>query len=279
MHKLEQLIAEWRETMATAPGVGRETLDELESHLRESIDQLVRSGMTETEAFRSAVAQLGSPPTIAAEFKKLSQSTWWPVKVAIGMVFAVTIALAAFLAMHFDDRSSRLLLVSHVFTVTLGYVTTFLIGALGICFVCQRCFSEFSPPHLQSLRRASFLFTSFAAGMTAAGIVLAAFWAKAEWGRYWDWDPKETGGLCVLLWLVVLMAAHGWRRTTARGVAVLSIVGNVIVSLAWFGANLVGGLHGYGTPTYWLLAVLTISHLAFFLAAFAPAGCLRLRKA
>src|SRR5437762_2887206 len=27
---------------------------------------------------------------------------------------------------------------------TLGYTTTFLVGALGICFVGQRCFSDFS---------------------------------------------------------------------------------------------------------------------------------------
>ena len=77
MHNLEQLIAEWRKTMMTEPNVGRETLDELENHLRENVDRLVRSGMTEPEAFQRAVTQLGGAPAIASEFQKLDQCTWF----------------------------------------------------------------------------------------------------------------------------------------------------------------------------------------------------------
>src|SRR5436190_23956792 len=98
MHNLEQLMVEWRKTMMTAPNVGRETLDELENHLRENVDQLVRSGMSEPEAFQRAVAQLGSASTIASEFQKLNQSTWLPIKVAIGVGLAVALALAMFVA-------------------------------------------------------------------------------------------------------------------------------------------------------------------------------------
>src|SRR5215831_11862539 len=43
MHNLEQMITEWRKSAAT--NVSAETLDELETHLRETTEKLVRSGM------------------------------------------------------------------------------------------------------------------------------------------------------------------------------------------------------------------------------------------
>src|SRR6266850_7211601 len=120
MHKLEQLIAEWREAITTTPGVARETAAELENHLRETVDQLVQSGMTESEAFGSAVTQIGSPATLASEFKKLDQPIWFPVKLAIGIGFVVTIAMAIYLASGLGSRRLTFLLASHVFAVTLG---------------------------------------------------------------------------------------------------------------------------------------------------------------
>src|SRR5687767_6256378 len=97
MHDLEQLIADWRKTMATGRSVGRETLDELENHLRENVDELVRTGVPEVEAFQRATAQLGSPPKIASEFQKLNQVTWLPVKVLTGTsILAVILWVISF---------------------------------------------------------------------------------------------------------------------------------------------------------------------------------------
>src|SRR6185436_18680488 len=97
MHNLEQLIVAWRNSM-TKLGVGSKTLDELESHLRETVNQLVHSGTSETEAFRRAATQLGTPPLIASEFRKLNSSTWLPVKLAIGLGILLAVAQAGLLA-------------------------------------------------------------------------------------------------------------------------------------------------------------------------------------
>src|SRR5260221_4302960 len=277
MRELEQLIAEWRETITTTPCVARETVDELENHLRETVDQLVQSGMTETAAFWNAVTQIGPTTEIASEFKKLDQPIWFPVKLAIGIGFVVTIALAIYLASGLGSHRFTFLLASHIFAVTLGYTTAFLIGGLGICFVCQRCFSDFSG--LRLLRRVTFLLGSLAAGLTAVGIVLGAVWAKAEWGRYWDWDAKETGGLIVLIWLLLFTAAHWWRGTATRVLLLLGIVGNIVVRLAWFGTNLLAvGLHSYRASDHLIFVAFTASNLVFLLAGLAPAGCLRFRE-
>lgn len=280
MHNLENSIAEWRKTMMAGARVSREALDELENHLRENVDQLTRSGMTEPEAFQRAVTQLGGPLTLASEFQKLDQSTWWPIKGVIGIGATVALALTIFLIVRFDPSRSGLLLAIHVFSVTLGYTTTFLIGALGICFVGRRCLSDFSPPRTRSLTRVTFTLGCVAAGLTAVGIILGMLWAKAEWGRYWAWDPKEIGGLCVIVWLICFLAVHRLPRMTAQGVLVMSIMGNIVVSLAWFGGNLLAGLHSYGTSNYsWILLAAVLSNLAIFLIGFAPAGWLRSRKA
>jgi cytochrome c assembly protein len=280
MHELEQLIAEWRKTMMTAPNVGRETLDELENHLRENLDQLVRSGMTEAEAFQRAVTQLGAAPTIASEFQKLDQWAWLPVKVITGIGVLVALAMPILLIIRFDSGQLSFLLASHVFMVTLGYTTTFLVGALGICFVGQRCFSDFSPWRVRSLTRVTFMLGFVAAGLTAIGVVLGMVWAKAEWGRYWAWDVKEIGGFAVIVWQACFLFAHRFACGSARGILVMSLLGNIVVSLAWFGANLVShGLHGYGTRNYSLLLLAAVvANFAFFLIGLAPSGWLRPRK-
>jgi Cytochrome C assembly protein len=280
MHNLEDSIAEWRKSMMAAARLSRESLDELENHLRENVDQLTRSGMSEPEAFQRAVTQLGGPPSLASEFQKLDQSTWLPVKVVIGIGVTEALALAIFLIARCDAARSGLLLANHVFSVTLGYTTTFLVGALGICFVGQRCFSDFSPSRMRSLTRVTFILGCIAAGLTAIGVFLGMLWARAEWGRFWAWDPKEIGGLSVIVWLICFLAIHRLRRITAHGVLIMSIIGNIVVSLAWFGANLLAGLHSYGTTNYsWLLLAAVLSNLAVFLIGFAPAGWLRPRKA
>jgi cytochrome c assembly protein len=280
MHNVEQLITEWRKAMMTAPNVGHETLDELENHLRENVNQLVRGGMTEADAFQRAITQLGTGPAIASEFRKLNQSTWLPVKVVTGFGVSEALLLIFLLASR-DNFRSDFLLATHVFTVTLGYTTTFLVGALGICFVGQRCVSELSPLRMRSLTRVTFALGCVAAGLTAIGVVLAMIWAKAEWGRYWAWDAKETGAFCVMIWQACFLVVHRFGSGAARGVFAMSVLGNIVVSLGWFGANLLSnGLHSYGTRNLApLLLGAVVFNLAFFVIALAPAGWLRLRKA
>jgi hypothetical protein len=281
MHDLERLIADWRKTALVESRIRDEQVIELESHLRENVDQLVRSGMTEAEAFQRAVAQLGGPPAIASEFQKLDRGTWLPVKMVAAFGVTAALVLAILLITRFEGGRTSFLLASHVFTVTLGYSTTFLAGALSICFVGQRCVSDFSASRMQSVRRVTFALGCAGASLTAIGIILAMIWAKAEWGRYWAWDAKEIGAFCVIVWQVCFLVAHHLECGTARGVFMMGILGNIVVSLAWFGGNLLSnGLHSYGARNYpWFLLGAVICNLAVFAVGLAPAGWLRLRRA
>jgi hypothetical protein len=277
MDNLEQLITEWRKTIMESRQVEGETVDELETHLRENVDQFVRSGMTETEAFQRSVAQLGGARMIASEFHKLDQSTWLPVKLVAAFAVLIALALMIFAVVRLDAGKINLLLASHGFLVGVGYSTTFLIGALGVCFVGQRCFGDFSRSRTRSVTRVTFALGCIAASMTAAGIILGMIWAKIEWGRYWAWDNLETGAFAIMTWQVFFLFAH--RFPSARGVLTMTLLGNIVVSLGWFGPKMLSTAHSYGPMYRSLLFVGIISNLVFLIIGLAPAGWIRLRKA
>ncbi len=70
MFDLEKSIAEWRRQMRAAGIKTAVPLEELELHLREDIDRLIKSGFGEKAAFELAARQLGQPPILKSEFKK-----------------------------------------------------------------------------------------------------------------------------------------------------------------------------------------------------------------
>lgn len=64
-----------------------------------------------------------------------------------------------------------------------------------------------------------------------------AIWAQVAWGRYWDWDPKESWTLVTwLLYLVMLhgRALQGWR---GRRVAWLAVAGIAAVGFTFLGVG------------------------------------------
>jgi hypothetical protein len=72
---LEQSIMEWRQGML-AKGIGSPIpLEELESHLREEIEQRVQFGLKEPEAFEITVQQFGRAQVIKTEFEKIGETT------------------------------------------------------------------------------------------------------------------------------------------------------------------------------------------------------------
>jgi hypothetical protein len=70
MFDLEQSIANWRRQMLAAGLQTPVPLEELENHLREDIAQQARSGVSEAEAFQTAVERIGRPNLVQGEFKK-----------------------------------------------------------------------------------------------------------------------------------------------------------------------------------------------------------------
>ena len=71
MFDLDQAIAEWRRQMAAGGVKAREVLDELESHLREEVEQQKLAGSSPEQAFELAVQQIGQAAALEGEFGKV----------------------------------------------------------------------------------------------------------------------------------------------------------------------------------------------------------------
>jgi hypothetical protein len=275
MLDLEKSIAEWRKGMRGR--LSEETIDELESHLRDAVAELVQSGLRLERAFERAAKELGSTSGLAREFEKMEQGMWLPIKFAIGVELLAVVAGVIVLILNLDSPGMRFLLWSHVVLVTLGYSTTFLIGALGICYVGQRSFSGFPRVRMRAMARATFAFGWVAAIATIAAVVLGSVWANAAWGRYWGWDIEEVGAVAVILWQLTFVAAHWFVRRNEQVLVLISIFGNVVVAMAWFGSNLLSGTPG---TVGWVTLVIAVAvNCALFVAGLAPAGWGRRLKA
>jgi ABC-type transport system involved in cytochrome c biogenesis permease subunit len=105
-------------------------------------------------------------------------------------------------------------------------------------------------PDAKSLDRAAYYSIMVSFALVAVVLVTGALWAHYAWGRYWGWDPKETGAL--VIWIVYAIYLHarvtyGWVGAPS---AVIGILGFFIILAGFLGVNLgwfAGGLHSYGS--------------------------------
>ncbi|MFM2097354.1 MAG: Cytochrome c biosis protein CcsA [Planctomycetota bacterium] len=166
-------------------------------------------------------------------------------------------------------------LATHVVVISLGYSATFAAGLLGILYVLggmgtpimQRSLGRFGNRELtlgQALASMIYGILCFATLASFVGTVLGGLWADDSWGRFWGWDPKENGALIIVIWNAIILHARWDGMVRERGVAVLSVVGNIVTAWSWFGVNELGiGLHSYGFTEGRLryLALFVISQL------------------
>ncbi len=139
-------------------------------------------------------------------------------------------------------------LATHVVCVTSGYAATFLAGLLGNAYVFIRLFSTtMDKPLEKDIARMIYGTICFALFFSFFGTVLGGLWADDSWGRFWGWDPKENGALIIVLWNAIVLHARWDGMAKERGLALLSIGGNIVTAWSWFGVNQLGiGLHSYG---------------------------------
>ncbi|TDD63963.1 c-type cytochrome biogenesis protein CcsB [Actinomadura rubrisoli] len=101
-------------------------------------------------------------------------------------------------------------------------------------------------PSTDALDRLSLRVTMFAFPIWTAAIIMGAIWADEAWGRYWNWDPKETWSF--VTWIIYAAYLHarstaGWK---GRKAAILSLLAFAALLFNFFGVNyMFSGLHSY----------------------------------
>ena len=164
-------------------------------------------------------------------------------------------------------------LTTHVLSITLSYAAFAL--ALGVAHVVLgRIIAGHRPAETLYL----YLYRTLQVGvlLLATGTILGGVWANYSWGRFWDWDPKETWALTALLGYLFLLHGRITGLWGGFGLAVGSVLAFLSVLMAWYGVNFVlgAGLHSYGFGTGGFSVVFSFVglELVFVLLAFLRRG-------
>lgn len=157
-------------------------------------------------------------------------------------------------------------LIIHVLTITLSYAAFALAMAMAHIVLGKRL----ADPQRNDLALLyNYLYRTLQVGvlLLATGTILGGVWANYSWGRFWDWDPKETWALIALLCYLLVLHGRiaGWWG--GFGLAVGAIVCFLAVLMAWYGVNFVlgKGLHsyGFGTGGYSYALAFVVAELLF----------------
>lgn len=87
---------------------------------------------------------------------------------------------------------------------------------------------------------------AFAFVLWTVGTIAGAMWAEQSWGRFWGWDPKETGAF--LTWIAYAGYLHGraTRGIRGRSAAWIGVGAFVTLMATYLVANyVIVGLHSY----------------------------------
>ena len=82
------------------------------------------------------------------------------------------------------------------------------------------------------------------------GMLMGAIWAKAAWGHYWSWDPKETWAAAT--WMAYLVYIHFrlHRPAERKSAFYLLIFSFLLLQICWFGVNYLPAAQGNSVHIY-----------------------------
>ncbi|GAA2273482.1 MULTISPECIES: c-type cytochrome biogenesis protein CcsB [Kitasatospora] len=101
-------------------------------------------------------------------------------------------------------------------------------------------------PAAATLDRFSYRMTAMVFPLYTFTVIAGAIWAEAAWGKYWEWDPKETWSF--VTWVAYAAYLHarstaGWR---GRKAAYVGVVAFACMLFNYYGINIfVTGKHSY----------------------------------
>ncbi len=205
------------------------------------------SNMFETVIYVPWVAMLGG-----FLLQLFSRERWLILSASVVNVLLLILLEITQLNQRLDNvqavLDSQYWLTVHVLMVVGSYGMFALAGVLGHFYLISRLISGRQTDQTERFGRQILQAMYLGTALLIPGTILGGVWAAESWGRFWDWDPKESWAFissCVyLIWI------HAYRFGHIRydGLAVGSIVGLMVISFTWYGVNYIlgTGLHSYG---------------------------------
>lgn len=230
---LNQTIQRWRENLGQSPAMNREHLDELESHLRDSIARLEPRGLSAEEAFLIATTRIGKPVALEKEFGKINAPSVW------------------------IDRMLWMLIGVQVWGLVSGFISSISSGAISLGMIGLNfdfaAHGRVLPVFLFALVRV----------LAIPGSLALCWWLIVRKGQGWGFRlerllhrPAALTLFCILLglaWLAVSTVGYG-STVLLMKLADMRTFGEVTVSIQY--ANMLG----------WIIQVVTLLVLTLVLA-------------
>lgn len=138
---------------------------------------------------------------------------------------------------------------SHTWSFGLMILLVILEGMILLA-LCRREWFKDRLAKVDVLEGAAYKAISLSFFLMSVVLVTGALWAHYAWGRYWAWDPKETGAL--MIWLTYALYLHARRTNGLSGpfCSMLGVLGFFVIIIGFLGVNLglfADGLHSYGS--------------------------------
>jgi ABC-type transport system involved in cytochrome c biogenesis permease subunit len=169
----------------------------------------------------------------AARYRTALRAAISPWKLAVGTFLGTSTVSWVFIATPTLETGTGL---QRFLAINLGLVAAALIA---------RWFTPYLPPAatLDGLAYRTIALGFF--GWTF-GVIAGAMWAEQSWGRFWGWDPKETGSFLTWVAYAAYLHARATRGTRGRSAGWIALWSFAVLMFTYYGVNLViVGLHSY----------------------------------
>ncbi|HTY90179.1 MAG TPA: cytochrome c biogenesis protein CcsA [Methanocella sp.] len=164
---------------------------------------------------------------------------------------AVAIVLLVFSAMSWEANPSLSpalesgWLLIHVPVVILAYAALSVASIASGALIALKALGRGDDRTIKRLDSIAYNLIIAGLALLVLGIVMGAMWAKAAWGAYWSWDPKETWSLITAL----VYAAYPLARRAGmkpEDSAFIALLGLLAILFTYLGVSyLIPGLHSY----------------------------------
>jgi len=216
MFELDQAIAEWRQRMIAGGIKSPVPLEELESHLREDVQNQIRSGATPERAFIAATKQMGDAHGLKQEFEKISEESPKRKRLrAASIIAGAALAYAAvFTTWIIERRAGRIELTTTEFLLVFGSMAaTIFFGFMG------RHVAKFLPivtdTRLQAAAIVALIFAGAGLWRFIWSILPLDSLVHAQIILLWTLSPILGFGHCFSVWCENCLAARKQKREIA----------------------------------------------------------------
>jgi len=176
--------------------------------------------------------------------------TFWPL-IGSAILGAILLTLLTYQNPSLENvqavLNSHFWLIVHVLMIVGSYGVLILAGILGHIYLFMRLFKgkEFE---LERVTKALEQTIYLGVALLIPGTILGGVWAAQSWGRFWDWDPKESWAFISSCIYLIFIHLFRFRLIGPLGLSLGSVIGLGFISFTWYGVNYIlgTGLHTYG---------------------------------